>query len=151
MKKEVAIGPIPPITPNIFLLSAIDHQPQYQLSYCLSSSFTLLFEVVFIEGSVFSLYDVYVIFLLKSYLFEFSESLEVIVSSANKNAITQVKKFLQYIEKNFNGVQKGVKHANINDIRVRYYNPSGKMDELYQGTDLNEDKYSSIVSQIKNE
>ena len=80
-----------------------------------------------------------------------SNYLEVIVSSANKYAIAQVEKFLKYIEKNFNGVQKGVKHANINNIRIRYYNPSGKMDELYQGTDLDEDKYSSIVSQIKNE
>ena len=79
-----------------------------------------------------------------------SNYLEVIVSSANKYAITQVEKFLQYIEKNFNGVSKGVKHANINDIRVRYYNPSGKLNELYQGTDLNEENYSSIVSQIRN-
>ena len=74
--------------------------------------------------------------------------LEIYVSSSNKNAITQIGNFVQYIEKNSNGLKKDVKFININDIRIRYYDNTGKMKEIYQGNDLSEDKYENIISQI---
>ena len=74
--------------------------------------------------------------------------LEIYVSSSNKNAFTQIENFVQYIEKNSNGLKKDVKFININDIRIRYYDNTGKMKEIYQGNDLSEDKYENIITQI---
>lgn len=76
--------------------------------------------------------------------------LQILVSSGNQEAITQIKKFMQYVEQKVSGLLKDVKYANIKNIQIRYYNNSGKINELYQGNDLTEDKYENIISQIKN-
>ena len=76
--------------------------------------------------------------------------LQILVSSGNQEAITQIKKFMQYVEQKVSGLLKDVKYANIRNIQIRYYNNSGKINELYQGNDLTEDKYENIISQIKN-
>ena len=76
--------------------------------------------------------------------------LQILVSSGNQEAITQIKKFLQYVEQKVSGLLKDVNYANIKNIQIRYYNNSGKINELYQGNDLTEDKYENIISQIKN-
>ena len=49
------------------------------------------------------------------------------------------------------GLLKNINYANINDIQVRYYNKSGKLNELYKGNELTEENYDNIISQIKNE
>ena len=76
--------------------------------------------------------------------------LQILVSSGNQEAITQIKKFMQYVEQKVSGLLKDVNYANIKNIQIRYYNNSGKINELYQGNDLTEDKYENIISQIKN-
>ena len=76
--------------------------------------------------------------------------LQILVSSGNQEAITQIKKFMQYVEQRVSGLLKDVNYANIKNIQIRYYNNSGKINELYQGNDLTEDKYENIISQIKN-
>ena len=57
---------------------------------------------------------------------------------------------MQYVEQKVSGLLKDVNYANIENIQIRYYNNSGKINELYQGNDLTEDKYENIISQIKN-
>ena len=76
--------------------------------------------------------------------------LQILVSSGNQEALTQIKKFMQYVEQKVSGLLKDVNYANIKNIQIRYYNESGKLNELYQGNDLTEDKYENIISQIKN-
>ena len=76
--------------------------------------------------------------------------LQILVSSGNQEAITQIKKFMQYVDQKVSGLLKDVNYANIKNIQIRYYNNSGKINELYQGNDLTEDKYENIISQIKN-
>ena len=76
--------------------------------------------------------------------------LQILVSSGNQEAITQIKKFMQYVEQKVSGLLDDVNYANIKNIQIRYYNNSGKINELYQGNDLTEDKYENIISQIKN-
>jgi hypothetical protein len=49
------------------------------------------------------------------------------------------------------GLNKNVQFANIDNIRIRYYDNFGRMKEIYKGNDLNEDKYGNIISQINNE
>ena len=74
--------------------------------------------------------------------------LEVIVSSSNTQANAQIEQFLQYLEKNIKGINKSVKNADIDNIRIRYYDKTGKINEIYKGNDLNEDKYGNIIAQI---
>ena len=76
--------------------------------------------------------------------------LQILVSSGNQEALTQIKKFMKYVEQKVSGLLKDVNYANIKNIQIRYYNDSGKLNELYQGNDLTEDKYENIISQIKN-
>ena len=77
--------------------------------------------------------------------------LQILVSSGNKDALTQIEKFFKYVEEKMSGLLKNINYANINDIQVRYYNKSGKLNELYKGNELTEENYDNIISQIKNE
>ena len=77
--------------------------------------------------------------------------LEIFVSSSNSKAMNQISQFIQYIEQNMKGLNKNVQFANIDNIRIRYYDNFGRMKEIYKGNDLNEDKYGNIISQINNE
>ena len=77
--------------------------------------------------------------------------LEIIVSSTNAQAITQIKQFMQYIEQNLKEINKNVTYANIDNIRIRYYDKTGKVNEIYRGYDLDEDKYGNIIAQINDE
>ena len=74
--------------------------------------------------------------------------LEIIISYINQEAYNKVREFLKYTKNSLKGVLTGIKFENINDIIIRYYNPSGKIIELYQGKDLEKDKYSEIISKI---
>ena len=75
--------------------------------------------------------------------------LEILVSSANQNAIAQIEKFMKYVEENISGLFKNVRYVNIKDIQIRYFDKAGKMNEVYKGEDLNEDKYENIISKIR--
>ena len=77
--------------------------------------------------------------------------LEFIVSSSNTQANAQIQQFIQYLEQNSKGINKGVRNANIDNIRIRYYDKTGKINEIYKGNDLNEDKYGNIMAQINQE
>ena len=77
--------------------------------------------------------------------------LEIIVSSTNAQAITQIKQFMQYIEQNLKEINKNVTYADIDNIRIRYYDKTGKVNEIYRGYDLDEDKYGNIIAQINDE
>ena len=77
--------------------------------------------------------------------------LEIIVSSSNTQANAQIQQFIQYLEQNSKGINKGVRNANIDNIRIRYYDKTGKINEIYKGNDLNEDKYGNIMAQINQE
>ena len=76
--------------------------------------------------------------------------LQILVSSTNQEAITQIKNFLKYVDQKVSGIFKDINYANINNIQIRYFNNSGKMNVLYKDKDLTEDKYEKIISQIKN-
>ena len=77
--------------------------------------------------------------------------LQVIVSSGNKNALSQIEKFMKYVEEKISGLLKDINYANINDIQIRYFNKSGKLNELYKGSELTEENYDNIISKIKSE
>ena len=77
--------------------------------------------------------------------------LEIIVSSSNTQANAQIQQFIQYLEQNSKGINKGVRNADIDNIRIRYYDKTGKINEIYKGNDLNEDKYGNIMAQINQE
>ena len=77
--------------------------------------------------------------------------LEIIVSSSNTQANEQIQQFMQYLEQNSKGINKGVRNADIDNIRIRYYDKTGKINEIYKGNDLNEDKYGNIMAQINQE
>ena len=75
--------------------------------------------------------------------------LEIFVSSGNKEAITQIEKFLKYLDQNVGGIFRNVRYANIKNIQIRYFNRAGKMNILYVGNELSEDKFENIKSQIR--
>ena len=75
--------------------------------------------------------------------------LEVIVSSSNTQANAQIEQFMQYIDQNIKGINKSVRNADIDNIRIRYYDKTGKINEIYKGNDLSEDKYGNIIAQIE--
>ena len=77
--------------------------------------------------------------------------LEIIVSSSNTQANEQIQQFMQYLEQNSKSINKGVRNADIDNIRIRYYDKTGKINEIYKGNDLNEDKYGNIMAQINQE
>ena len=77
--------------------------------------------------------------------------LEIIVSSSNTQANEQIQQFMQYLEQNSKGINKAVRNADIDNIRIRYYDKTGKINEIYKGNDLNEDKYGNIMAQINQE
>ena len=77
--------------------------------------------------------------------------LEIIVSPSNTQANAQIQQFIQYLEQNSKGINKGVRNADIDNIRIRYYDKTGKINEIYKGNDLNEDKYGNIMAQINQE
>ena len=77
--------------------------------------------------------------------------LEIIVSSSNTQANAQIQQFIQYLEQNSKGINKGVRNADIDNIRIRYYDKTGKINEIYKGNDLNEDKYGNIMAHINQE
>jgi len=58
---------------------------------------------------------------------------------------------MQYIEQNLKEINKNVTYANIDNIRIRYYDKTGKVNEIYRGYDLDEDKYGNIIAQINDE
>ena len=75
--------------------------------------------------------------------------LEILVSSTNQNAIAQIEKFMKYVEENISGLFKNVRYVNIKNIQIRHFDKAGKMNEVYKGEDLNEDKYENIISKIR--
>ena len=77
--------------------------------------------------------------------------LEIIVSSSNTQANEQIQQFMQYLEQNSKSINKAVRNADIDNIRIRYYDKTGKINEIYKGNDLNEDKYGNIMAQINQE
>ena len=79
-----------------------------------------------------------------------SKYLQVLVSSTNKEGITQIENFMKYVEQRISDLFKVVNYANIKNVQIRYFNSSGKMSELYKGDDLTEDKYENILSKLKN-
>ena len=56
---------------------------------------------------------------------------------------------MQYIDQNIKGINKSVRNADIDNIRIRYYDKTGKINEIYKGNDLSEDKYGNIIAQIE--
>ena len=77
--------------------------------------------------------------------------LEIIVSSSNTQANEQIQQFMKYLEQNSKSINKAVRNADIDNIRIRYYDKTGKINEIYKGNDLNEDKYGNIMAQINQE
>ena len=58
---------------------------------------------------------------------------------------------MKYVEQKISGLLKDINYANINDIQIRYFNKSGKLNELYKGSELTEENYDNIISKIKSE
>ena len=77
--------------------------------------------------------------------------LEIYVSSDNQESITQIQKFMQYLNNNITGINKEMKYANIKDIIIRFYDGSGSLNHIYQGNDLNEERYDEIITKLNTE
>ncbi len=80
-----------------------------------------------------------------------SNFLEIIICYVNQDAYNKVREFLKYTKSHLKGILTGIKFENINDIIIRYYNPSGKIIDLYQGKNLKQNDYPEIISKIINE
>ena len=75
--------------------------------------------------------------------------MEIVVNENNNSGISQIEKFIGFVEKNVKNITKGIRYLSVNNIFVNYYNNLGQKKEIFKGNELNENMFEQIVSKIK--